>query len=168
MLHLIGAGVLAISTPIVMTGGAEASPNPAQCTTTTSTDASGVHSRVCLQVLQIKHLPLRRLAAVVRRQAAILGEHHPAHVGVVMSTRRAATTLTGSIENEDTPIYFVQAQGYFTCGVGCFVPPGAKSPTGHYLTLGLSLAHLDVVDFGIADQAVNLQHLGPTHRLLSR
>jgi hypothetical protein len=95
----------------------------------------------------------------------MLGEHHSTHAAVVISTRRAATTLTGSIENEDTPIYFVQAQGHFTCGARCFGPSGATPTTGRYLTLGLGLDHLDILDFGIANQSVSLRTLGPVHRL---
>jgi hypothetical protein len=165
--HLLGAIVLALCAPLVMTPGVKASANPAECRTTTSADTSGVHARICLQVIRIKHLPLRQLEAVLRRQSALLGEHHPTHAAVVISTRRAATTLTGSIENEDTPIYFVQAEGHFICDT-CSGFGGAKLPTGRYLTLGLGLDHLEILAFGIADQHVNLRVLGPIHRLRSR
>jgi hypothetical protein len=166
--HLIGAVVLAFCAPVLVSAAASASTSSGQCTTTTTAATSSGDMHVCVEAIQIKHIPVRRLQAVVRRQAAELGEHHPLHAAVVISTRRAATTLTGSIANEDSAIYFVQAQGQFTCGAGCFGPPGAKAPTGHYLTLGLSLDHLDVLDFGIANQSVNLRKLGPVHGLSPR
>ena len=112
---------------VASTAGAVMSSGP--CENTTSVGPSGVS--VC-QTFQIKHVPLRRLEAVVKQQAAMLGEHHSTHAAVVISTRREATTLTGSIENEDTPIYFVQAQGHFTCGARCTGPSGATPVTGSY------------------------------------
>jgi hypothetical protein len=107
---------------------------------------------------------LRLIARIVAQQSASNGEHHPRDVGVVYSTRRGATTLTGSIENEDTPIYFVQARGHFKCST-CFSAPSATSITGRFLMLGLSTAGLEIVDFGIAPSAVNIASLGRVYNV---
>jgi hypothetical protein len=154
-----------VSASIVVFSGGVASAGSAKCTTTTSVTQSGVSARACFAVVDTDP-PLRRIGRLVRRQAASLGEKHPSHVTVVVSTRHAATALTGSIVPGDEPIYFVQAQGTFRCDA-CDRPPLGPAPTNKFLTLGLATKTLAVLDLGVAPSAVNLHRLGHVYRVTS-
>lgn len=149
---------------VVSTACTPASPTTVTAPQGATIKAQGTNGGGCYGRVAPAPGTLRRIARIVAEQSASLGEHHPRDVGVVYSTRRAATTLTGSIENEDTPIYFVQARGHFKCST-CSV--STANVSGRFFTLGLATTDLQVVDFGIGPSAVRLNSLGHVYKLKS-
>jgi hypothetical protein len=77
----------------------------------------------------------------------------------VLTTRQAAVTATsGDLVNSDEPSYLVQLQGNFTA-LGASVPPGAKLPTGTFLTFIVASTGRVTV-WGVSNRKADLSALG--------
>jgi hypothetical protein len=107
-----------------------------------------------------------RLTAIARRAATINGDPAPAWITAVMTSRaRALTSATpgdyvpGSAR---TTVFLVTMRGHFTA-VDAIGPPGAKAPTGRYLSLVIDARTFQGLDAGISPRAppVAPASLGP-------
>ncbi len=78
----------------------------------------------------------------------------------VLTTRQAAVTAaSGDLVNSNEPSYLVQLQGHFTA-LDASVPPGAKLPTGTFLTFIVNDSSGSVTDWGVSDRKADLAALG--------
>jgi hypothetical protein len=93
-----------------------------------------------------------RLTAIAHRAAAINGDPDPEWITAVLTTR--AKALTSAAPGDYVPgsahvqAFLITMRGHFTA-TAVFVPPGAKAPTGRYLSLVIDAQTFQGLDFGI-------------------
>jgi hypothetical protein len=113
-----------------------------------------------------------RLTAIARRAATLNGDPHPAWITAVMTTR--AKALTSATPGDRVPgsartaVFLITMRGHFTAaGAG---PPGAKAPTGRYLSLVVDARTFQGLDAGLSPGAppVAPASLGPVTYLAGR
>jgi hypothetical protein len=144
--------------------GAAAGLVAAGCGTATMT--IGAPSRP-VPGLAVPHSAIRQLTALAGRIAKGNGDASPAWVSAVTTTRRKALTSAtpGDLVPGDahTVVYLVTMKGHFTDN-GASRPPGAKAPTGAYLSVVVDAKTFDPTDFGIGPHPppVAPASLGPT------
>lgn len=103
-------------------------------------------------------LAVTELRTAVTEVASANGEKAPADGRVVLTTRKAATAAIGGgdLPYED-PVYAVVVEGTFT---GSHYPPGAKPPTGKYLTVTFDTTTLEARDLMLTQTAPSIDQLG--------
>ena len=114
-----------------------------------------------------------RLTAIAHRAAKINGDPAPAWITAVVTTR--AKALTSATPGDYVPgsahmkVFLITMRGHFTAR-DATGPPGAKAPTGRYLSLVIEAKTFQGLDFGISpDQPpVPSASLGPVTYLSSR
>lgn len=113
-----------------------------------------------------------RLIAIAHRAASINGDSDPAWTTAVMTTQ--AKALTSATPGDYVPgsayvkVFLVTMRGHFTARE-VSVPPGAKAPTGRYLSLVIDARTFQGLDFGIGPKPppVPPASLGPVTYLTS-
>jgi len=96
-----------------------------------------------------------RLTAIAHRAAAINGDRDPAWITAVMTTR--AKALSSATPGDYVPgsahvrVFLITMRGQFTAREATG-PPGAKAPTGRYLSLVIDARTFQGLDFGIGPQ----------------
>jgi hypothetical protein len=116
---------------------------------------------------------IARLTALARRTAALNADPAPAWITVVMTTH--AKALTSATPGDTVPgsartrVYLITMRGHFTARMAS-VPPGAKLPTGRYLSLVVDARTFDGLDFGLSHRPppVPPASLGPVTYLTGR
>ena len=94
-----------------------------------------------------------RLAAIAHRAATINGDPAPAWITAVVTTR--AKALTSATPGDYVPgsghvkVFLITMRGHFTAGEASG-PPGARAPTGRYLSLVIDAKTFRGLDFGIS------------------
>jgi hypothetical protein len=94
-----------------------------------------------------------RLTAMAHRAATLNGDRDPAWITAVMTTR--AKALTSATPGDDVPgssrvrVFLITMRGHFTAK-DASRPPGAKAPTGRYLSLVIDAKTFRGLDFGIS------------------
>jgi hypothetical protein len=114
-----------------------------------------------------------RLTAIARRAATLNGDPAPAWITAVMTTR--AKALTSATPGDYVPgsartaVFLITMRGHFTA-VNATGPPGAKAPTGRYLSLVVDAKTFRGLDAGISPRAppVAPASLGPVTYLSGR
>jgi hypothetical protein len=114
-----------------------------------------------------------RLTAVAYRAATVNGDPHPAWITVVLTTQ--ARALTSATPGDYVPgsahvrAYLITMRGHFTAAEASR-PPGAKAPSGRYVSLVIDAATFRDSDFGIGDRPppVRPAALGPVTYLTGR
>jgi hypothetical protein len=115
-----------------------------------------------------------RLTTIASGAARVNGDTTPAWVTVVVTTR--AKALTSATPGDHVPgsahvkVYLITMHGKFVAN-GASRPPGAKAPTGRYLSLVIDARTFRGLDSGISQQPppVRPGSLGPlTHLHLKR
>lgn len=114
-----------------------------------------------------------RLTAIAHRAAARNGDPKPTWITAVATTR--AKALTSATPGDYVPgsarvkVYLITMCGHFTAG-DASIPPGAKAPSGRYLSLVIDARTFRGLDFGIGPKPppVAPASLGPVTRLTSR
>jgi hypothetical protein len=113
---------------------------------------------------------IHRLLAIARRAARANGDLVPAWATVVVTTRAKALTsatpgdtVTGG---EHTIVYLVTLKGHFVANLASR-PPGAKAPTGKYLSIVVDAKTFQGLDAGLSHQPprVSPASLGPVTHL---
>jgi hypothetical protein len=107
-----------------------------------------------------------RLTRIALRAAAINGDPSPAWITAVETTR--AKALTSATPGDYIPgsagvaVYLITMRGHFVAG-DAPGPPGAKPPTGQYLSLVINARTFQGLDFGISPKPppVAPSSLGP-------
>jgi hypothetical protein len=107
-----------------------------------------------------------RLTAIAQRAAAVNGDSRPRWITAVMTTR--AKALTSATPGDYVPgsagvrVFLITMRGHFTA-VDASVPPGAKAPTGQYVSLVVNAQTFQGLDFGISvsPPPVSPASLGP-------
>jgi hypothetical protein len=108
---------------------------------------------------------IARLTAMARSAARINGDPAPAWITAVMTTRaKALTSATPGDyvpDSAHTTVFLVTMRGHFTADAPG--PPGAKAPTGRYVSLVIDARTFQGLDFGISPRAppVAPASLGP-------
>ncbi len=93
-----------------------------------------------------------RLAAIAYRAATINGDPSPAWIAAVLTTR--AKALTSATPGDYVPgsahvkVFLITMRGHFIAR-DATGPPGAKAPTGRYLSLVIDARTFQGLDFGI-------------------
>jgi hypothetical protein len=93
-----------------------------------------------------------RLTAIAHRAATINGDPGPAWITAVLTTR--AKALTSATPGDYIPgsarvkAFLITMRGHFTAKEATG-PPGAKAPTGRYLSLVIDAKSFHGLDFGI-------------------
>lgn len=113
-----------------------------------------------------------RLTAIAHRAAVRNGDPGPAWITAVATTR--AKALTSATPGDYVPgsarvkVYLITMCGHFTA-VDASIPPGAKAPSGRYLSLVIDARTFRGLDFGIGPKPppVAPASLGPVTRLSS-
>lgn len=102
---------------------------------------------------QVPAQVIGRLTAMAHRAAAINGDSAPAWITAVVTTHAKALTsatpgdyLPGS---GHTKVFLITMRGHFTAR-DATGPPGAKAPTGRYLSLVIDARTFRGLDFGIS------------------
>jgi hypothetical protein len=114
-----------------------------------------------------------RLTAMARHAAAINGDPAPAWITAVLTTR--AKALTSATPGDYVPgsghvaVFLITMSGHFTA-TGASRPPGAKAPSGRYLSLVIDARTFQSLDFGIGPNPppVPPASLGPVTYLTGR
>jgi hypothetical protein len=114
-----------------------------------------------------------RLTAIAHRAATINGDPDPAWIMAVMTTR--AKALPSATPGDYVPgsahveVFLSTMRGEFTAGEATG-PPGAKAPTGRYLSLVIDAKTFQGLDFGISPRPppVPPASLGPVTHLTDR
>jgi hypothetical protein len=107
----------------------------------------------------------RRLTSAAMKIARIDGDPRPDSVQVVQTTRGQALTVAtpGDFLSRGNrrPVYLVVMHGKFRAR-DLPAPPGARAPTGSYLSVTLDRHTLRLLDFGLSRHrpAVPLHHFG--------
>jgi hypothetical protein len=89
---------------------------------------------------------------MARHAAAINGDPAPAWITAVLTTR--AKALTSATPGDYVPgsghvaVFLITMSGHFTA-TGASRPPGAKAPSGRYLSLVIDARTFQSLDFGI-------------------
>jgi len=111
-----------------------------------------------------------RLDRIALRVARENGDASPAWITAVRTTHgRALTSATpGDTEpaGTDAVVYLVTMQGHFVARLAS-VPPGAKAPTGSYLSIVINAGTFAAMDVGLSPRfpAVAPASLGPVRSL---
>jgi hypothetical protein len=116
---------------------------------------------------------IERLTAMAHRAAAINGDPAPVWTTAVMTTH--AKALTSATPGDYVPgsartkVFLITMRGHFTARE-VSVPPGAKAPTGRYLSLVIDARTFAGLDFGISPKPppVPPASLGPVTYLAGR
>jgi hypothetical protein len=116
---------------------------------------------------------IRRLTAMGRRAATINGDPSPVWITAVLTTR--AKALTSATPGDYVPgsahvkVFLITMHGHFTAK-DATGPPGAKTPTGQYLSLVIDAGTFHGIDFGISPKPplVAPASLGPVTYLTGR
>ena len=111
-------------------------------------------------------LAIGRLTAMAHRAATINGDPAPAWITAVLTTR--AKALTSATPGDYVPgsavvqVFLITMRGHFTAAEASG-PPGAKAPTGRYLSLVIDARTFQGLDFGISPKPppVSPASLGP-------
>jgi hypothetical protein len=114
-----------------------------------------------------------RLTAIAHRAATINGDPNPAWITAVLTTR--AKALTSATPGDYVPgsahvkVFLITMRGHFTAR-NASRPPGAKAPTGRYLSLVIDAKTFQGLDFGIGPKPppVLPASLGPVTYLTGR
>jgi hypothetical protein len=114
-----------------------------------------------------------RLTAIAHRTATINGDPRPAWITAVLTTR--AKALTSATPGDYVPgsahvkVFLITMRGHFIAR-DASRPPGAKAPTGRYLSLLIDAKTFQGLDFGIAPKPppVPPASLGPVTYLTGR
>jgi hypothetical protein len=114
-----------------------------------------------------------RLTAMAGRAATINGDAAPVWITAVLTTR--AKALTSATPGDYVPgsahvkVFLITMRGHFTAG-DASLPPGAKAPTGRYLSLVINARTFQGLDFGISPKPppVAPGSLGPVTYLTGR
>lgn len=114
-----------------------------------------------------------RLTAMAHRAATINGDPNPAWITAVMTTH--AKALTSATPGDYVPdstrvrVFLITMRGHFTAR-NASRPPGAKAPTGRYLSLVIDAKTFRGLDFGISPTPppVPPASLGPVTYLTGR
>jgi hypothetical protein len=114
-----------------------------------------------------------QLTAIARRAATINGDPAPVWITAVLTTR--AKALTSATPGDYVPgsahlkVFLITMRGHFTAGDASW-PPGAKAPTGWYLSLVINAGTFQGLDFGISPTPppVAPASLGPVTYLTGR
>jgi hypothetical protein len=112
-----------------------------------------------------------RLTAMAHRAATINGDPAPAWITAVLTTR--AKALTSATPGDSVPgsalvkVFLITMGGHFTAR-NAIGPPGAKAPTGRYLSLVIDAKTFHGLDFGISPKPppVPPASLGPVTYLI--
>lgn len=94
-----------------------------------------------------------RLTAMAYRAATINGDPAPAWIMAVLTTR--AKALTSATPGDSVPrsalarVFLITMRGHFTAR-NATRPPGAKAPTGRYLSLVIDAKTFQGLDFGLS------------------
>jgi hypothetical protein len=94
-----------------------------------------------------------RLTAMAHRAATINGDPAPAWITAVLTMR--AKALTSATPGDYVPgsafvkVFLITMRGHFTAR-NATGPPGAKAPTGRYLSLVIDAKTFQGLDFGIS------------------
>lgn len=96
----------------------------------------------------------QRLLALANEVAKGAGDPDPEWISVVVSTREKAVRASSGdlVGGPDFPAYLITMKGNFTED-DVSVPPGAKAPTGAYITLVVDARTMQSTDFGIGADA---------------
>jgi hypothetical protein len=116
---------------------------------------------------------IARLTAMAHRAATINGDPAPAWITAVLTTR--ASALTSATPGDYVPgsahvkVFLITMRGRFTAREASR-PPGAKAPTGRYLSLVVDTRTFESLDFGIGPKPppVAPASLGPVTYLTGR
>jgi hypothetical protein len=114
-----------------------------------------------------------KLTAMAHRAAAINGDSAPAWIAAVVTTHSKA--LTSATPGDYIPgsahikVFLITMRGHFTAR-DATGPPGAKAPTGRYLSLVIDARSFQGLDFGISPNPppVPPASLGPVTYLSDR
>jgi hypothetical protein len=115
---------------------------------------------------QVPASAIGRLTAMARRAATINGDSAPAWITAVLTTH--ARALTSATPGDYSPgsahikVFLITMRGHFTAR-DAPGPPGAKAPTGRYLSLVIAVKTFQGLDFGIGPKPppVSPASLGP-------
>ena len=94
-----------------------------------------------------------RLTAMAHHAAILNGDAAPAWITAVLTTR--AMALTSATPGDHVPgsahvkVFLITMRGHFTAEEAS-MPPGAKAPTGRYLSLVIDAKTFQGLDFGIS------------------
>jgi hypothetical protein len=101
---------------------------------------------------------LDQVRSISSRAAESLGEHAPANVTVLRTTRGAAVALgNGARVGSDGPAYLVTMHGQFTANEPR--PRGAPAPEGTVVSLVLDADTLELTDYTVSRSPVDLANL---------
>ena len=101
---------------------------------------------------QVPASAIGRLTAMAHRAATINGDSAPAWITAVVTTH--AKALTSATPGDYSPgsahikVFLITMRGHFTAR-DATGPPGAKAPTGRYLSLVIAARTFQGLDFGI-------------------
>jgi hypothetical protein len=102
---------------------------------------------------QVPAPAIGRLTAMAHRAATINGDSAPAWITAVATTH--AKALTSATPGDYVPgsahikVFLITMRGHFTAR-DATGPPGAKAPTGRYLSLVIDAKSFQGLDFGIS------------------
>src|ERR1700722_13141499 len=111
-----------------------------------------------------------RLDGIARDFAKANGDSRPAWINAVITThaRALASATPGDSEasGAKSDVYLITMQGHFT-GRMASVPPGAKLPTGSYISIVINARTFMIMDWGLSPGAppVSPASLGPVRTL---
>ena len=122
---------------------------------------------------QVPASAIGRLTAMAHRAATINGDSAPAWITAVVTTH--AKALTSATPGDYSPgsahikVFLITMRGHFTAREATG-PPGAKAPTGRYLSLVIDARTFQGLDFGIGPKPppVLPATLGPVTYLAGR
>jgi hypothetical protein len=114
-----------------------------------------------------------RLTTIACRAATINGDPSPVWITAVLTTR--AKALTSATPGDYVPgsahvkVFLITMRGHFTAR-DATGPPGAKAPTGRYLSVVINAGSFQGLDFGISPNPppVAPASLGPVTYLTGR
>jgi hypothetical protein len=97
--------------------------------------------------------------------AAEMGESHPTSGYEVATTRRAFfEALNGSEIYDDAGVYVTVARGNFVA-YGASRPAGVPPPKGGFVFAVYDAESLEMTDWGVLDQPVDVSEMGPSQPL---
>jgi hypothetical protein len=111
-----------------------------------------------------------RLDGIARGFAKANGDSRPAWINAVITTHGRALTSATPGDSEaagaKSDVYLITMRGHFT-GRMASVPPGAKLPTGSYISIVINARTFMIMDWGLSPGAppVSPASLGPVRTL---